>query len=300
MRFDTRDNKPKLQRTDPGDLCLRRADDPGLSVNEPLKGYKMNNQIKAVFFDVDGTLLSHSQNDVPESTRRALHELRAKGIQTVVATGRHMIEFSKLPVFDIPFDGYLTLNGNLLLDANRKVYAGTPIDRGEMEVLAQIFRAKRIPFVLIGENERYINYVNDTVVQTQAETKGTIPDIGSYAGEQVYQILAFVPEHQKELLDELLDECSVTSWSDTGIDIIPKNGGKSAGIQRFLEEQGLERGEIMAFGDGENDVEMLRFAGIGVAMGNASDPVKAAADYVTDTVDNDGIEKALRHFGLIE
>ncbi len=259
----------------------------------------MNHQIKAIFFDVDGTLLSHRQNDVPESTRRALRELRARGILTVVATGRHMIEFSKLPVQDIPFDSYLTLSGNLLLDANRKVYAGTPIDRGEMEVLAQIFRAKSIPFVLIGENDRYINYVNDTVVRTQAETKGTVPDIGSYAGEQVYQILAFVPEHQKKLLDELLDECAVSSWNDTGIDIIPKNGGKSAGIQHFLEEHGLDRSEIMAFGDGENDVEMLRFAGIGVAMGNASDPVKAAADYVTDTVDNDGIEKALRHFGLI-
>ena len=105
---------------------------------------------------------------------------------------------------------------------------------------------------------------------------------------------------QKKLLDKLLDECAVTSWNDTGIDIIPKNGGKSAGIQKFLDEQGLDRSEIMAFGDGENDMEMLRFAGIGVAMGNASDPVKAAADYVTDTVDNDGIEKALRHFGLIE
>ena len=56
----------------------------------------------------------------------------------------------------------------------------------------------------------------------------------------------------------------------------------------------------MAFGDGENDMDMLRFAGVGVAMGNACDAVKAAADYVTDTVDNDGIEKALRHFGLID
>ena len=56
----------------------------------------------------------------------------------------------------------------------------------------------------------------------------------------------------------------------------------------------------MAFGDGENDIDMLKFAGIGVAMGNSSDIVKAAADYVTDTIDNDGIEKALRHFGLID
>ena len=258
------------------------------------------NNIKAIFFDVDGTLLSHSQNDVPDSTRRALEALRARGIKTMVATGRHMAEFSLLPVSDIPFDGYLTLNGNLLLDANRHAYAGTPIDRGEMEVLAHIFQAKRIPFVLIGENGRYINYVNDTVVRTQAETKGTVPELGSYDGETVYQILAFVPEHQKRLLDDLLDECAVTSWNDTGIDIIPRDGGKSAGIRKYLEEQGFDRAEVMAFGDGENDIDMLRFAGIGVAMGNACDAVKAAADYVTDTVDNDGIAKALRHFGLID
>ena len=62
----------------------------------------------------------------------------------------------------------------------------------------------------------------------------------------------------------------------------------------------MDRSEIMAFGDGENDMDMLRFAGIGVAMGNASDMVKAAADYVTDTVDENGIEDALRHFGLID
>ena len=260
----------------------------------------MKHRIKAVFFDVDGTLLSHSLNDVPQTTRRALQELRRRGVKTVVATGRHMIEYSRLPVNDILFDGYLTLNGNLLLDGNRKMYAGTPIDREEMEVLAHIFRAKRIPFVLIGESGRYINYVDETVIRTQAETKGTVPAVGTYGGEQVYQILAFVPEEKKKLLNDLLDECTVTGWNETGVDIIPRKGGKSAGIQRYLKEHGYTREEIMAFGDGENDIEMIRFAGIGVAMGNASDEVKAAADYVTDTVDDDGIEKALRHFGLID
>ena len=62
----------------------------------------------------------------------------------------------------------------------------------------------------------------------------------------------------------------------------------------------MDRSEIMAFGDGENDIDMLQFAGVGVAMGNADEKVKAMADYVTDTVENDGIEKALRHFGLID
>lgn len=263
-------------------------------------GVRMENRIKAVFFDVDGTLLSHRQNKVPDSTRRALAKLQARGIQTIVATGRHMSEYSGLPVNDIPFDGYLTLNGQLLLDSERKVYAGTAIDGGEMQVLAGIFNAKRIPFVLIGENNRYINYVDSTVIKTQAETKGTVPDIGDYNGEKIYQILAFVPERQKKLLDNLLDECSITSWNDTGIDIIPREGGKSSGIRKYLDGHGFDRSEIMAFGDGENDMDMLSYAGIGVAMGNASDAVKAAADYVTADVDDDGIEKALIHFGLID
>ena len=260
----------------------------------------MDREIKAIFFDVDGTLLSHKSNDVPEGTKRALAKLRDLGIKTVVATGRHMIEYNKLPVSRIKFDAYLTLNGDLMLDENKRVFEGTPIDRGEMEVLSRIFSAKKIPFVMIGENERYINYVNETVIRTQKETKGTVPEVGNWDGEDVFQILAFVPEREKKLLEDLLDECAVTSWSDTGIDIIPKGGGKSSGISKFLKQYGIDRTETMAFGDGENDIEMLKFAGIGVAMGNANDEVKAAADYVTDSVDDNGIENALKHFQLID
>ena len=78
-----------------------------------------------------------------------------------------------------------------------------------------------------------------------------------------------------------------------------KGGGKMVGIQRYLDSIGATRDEIIAFGDGHNDAEMLRYAGIGVAMGNAEDDTKAVADYVTADIDDDGIAKALEHFGLI-
>lgn len=256
--------------------------------------------IKAVFFDVDGTLLSHKLNNVPVSTRHALRELRQRGIRTIIATGRHISELEKLPVGELQFDGYLTLNGQLLLDEHRKAYAGTTIDQGEMEILGQIFNAKRIPFCLISENNRYINYVDKTVVETQEATMGTIPEIGDYKGEKIYQIIAFVHPEKKQLLDDLLDECSITSWNDTGIDIIPKDGGKTAGIRQYLINNNIKQKQTMAFGDGENDIEMLKYVSIGVAMGNASDEVKEAADYVTDSVDNHGIANALRHFELID
>ena len=257
------------------------------------------NEIKAVFFDIDGTLVSHKQGKVPDSTRRALKALRENGIMIILASGRHKIDLDELPVKDIEFDGYLALNGQLLLDSNREMYSGHHIDEEEMEILSGIFKARKIPFAFMTEDRRYINYIDDTVVSTLEDTMGSVPDLGTYSGEKIYQIWAFVPEKEQQMLKNLLDECSITSWNDKAIDIIPKGGGKSTGMQAFLDEHVLERSETMAFGDGENDKDMLEFAGIGVAMGNAKDSVKAVADYVTDSVDEHGIENALRHFGLI-
>ena len=257
------------------------------------------NEIKAIFFDIDGTLVSHKQGKVPDSARRALKALRENRIMIVLASGRHKIDLDELPVKDIEFDGYLALNGQLLLDSNREMYSGLNIDEEEMKILAGIFKARRIPFAFMTENRRYINYIDDTVISTLEDTMGSVPELGSFSGEKIYQIWAFVTEKEQQMLKNLLDECDITSWNDKAIDIIPKGGGKSTGMQVFLDKYGLERSETMAFGDGENDIDMLKFAGIGVAMGNAGDSVKAAADYVTDSVDEDGIENALRHFRLI-
>ena len=255
--------------------------------------------IKAIFFDIDGTLISAARKNVPLSTRRSLQKLRKEGIKTVVATGRDLGEVEKLPIRTIHFDGYITLNGQLCYDEHFHTFSGHPIDDKEMEILSGMFKAKDIPFILINQKRRYINYVDDTVVDVQEHTNGTIPDVDTYHGEKIYQICAFVTDRQKKALQTILDECQITSWNDMGIDIIPKGGGKAKGIEDYLRANGMTQEEIMAFGDGENDIEMLQFAGIGVAMGNASDKVKAKADYVTDTVENNGIEQALRHFGLL-
>lgn len=255
--------------------------------------------IKAIFFDIDGTLLSHTTGSVPESTIRALKKVRENGISTVIATGRDINELKKLPLDGLEFDGYLTLNGNICLDHDLKMFAGNEIDPGEVEILVNIFKAGKLPFVLIGEEKRYINYVDDVVIRTQLSTHGTIPDIGEYQGEKIYQCIAFVDQETRKKLDALLDKCIIMSWNDTGIDIIAKTGGKDAGIQKFLDKKKLSRKQTMAFGDGENDAPMINYVEIGVAMGNGKPALKEIADYVTDDIDNEGIEKALIHFGLI-
>ena len=255
--------------------------------------------IEAIFFDIDGTLLPYTSKKIPESTVEGIKKLQEKGIRCIVATGRNQMEMEDLPLEVIQFDAYLTMNGQLTFDRNFNIIDAHPIHREEMEVLAQIFKAKRIPFELIGEYKRYINYVDDTVIYVRATTNGTVAPIGEYQGEDIYQINAFVDKEKRQLLESFLDDCDITSWNDKGIDIISKGGGKSKGIKNFLKKFNIKKENVMAFGDGENDIEMLKSVGVGVAMGNAKDSVKEIADYVTDDVTNDGIYKALEHFKLI-
>ena len=91
-----------------------------------------------------------------------------------------------------------------------------------------------------------------------------------------------------------------TRWCDDFCDVMPVGGGKPEGVQAMCERYGLTLDEAVAFGDGGNDIAMLRAVGTGVAMGNAGDNVKAAADLVTTDVDNDGIWNACVELGLIE
>jgi len=84
------------------------------------------------------------------------------------------------------------------------------------------------------------------------------------------------------------------------VDIVPKKGSKMKGIHEFLAYEGIAIEEAMAFGDHENDIEMLKGVGIGVAMGNAQQVAKTAANYVTASNNEDGIAQALKHYGIIE
>ena len=84
------------------------------------------------------------------------------------------------------------------------------------------------------------------------------------------------------------------------MDIISKNGGKSIGIKEFLKKENINIEETMAIGDSDNDIDMLKLVNIGVAMGNGNDDIKKIADYITSDINDNGIEKALQHFDLID
>ena len=124
--------------------------------------------------------------------------------------------------------------------------------------------------------------------------------MGTYAGAPIYQAVAYLPKGQEGILSRLLPSCKAMRWSDWGLDVFSANGGKTVGIQKYLDANQISLAETMAFGDGENDSAMLQFVGCGIAMGNAVEATKESADYITDSVDQDGIWNALVKLKLID
>ena len=256
--------------------------------------------IKAVFFDVDGTLLSHTKKAVSKSTKTALDLLAKKGIKRILATGRHTLELDQLPIRDIPFDGYILLNGHLCLNAHGQIVSGTPIEGADKQTILRLFQEKTMPLVLVEKDRMYINFINEHVELAQQAISTPIPCEGTYTGNNLYQAVAYLEKGKEGVLARLLPGCKATRWSNFGLDVFSASGGKTVGIKHYLEANHILPEETMAFGDGENDIGMLEFVGVGVAMGNADDRIKERADYVTASVDDDGILKALTALKIID
>lgn len=249
--------------------------------------------VKVIFFDVDGTLISHLQKEVPESTKIALSKLAEKEIKRVVATGRHIIELSVLPVNNICFDAYITLNGQLCLDASGNIISENPICEKDRECIVKLFNDRIVPIMLVEKNRMYINFINQHVELAQQAISTPVPDIGVYMGNEIYQAIVYVEKGDETEIASRLPNCKVTRWNNYAIDIIANSGGKVTGIKEYLKANNISQEETMAFGDGENDVDMLRYVHTGIAMGNADELTKENADYIAETVDNHGIMKAL-------
>ena len=133
--------------------------------------------VKVIFFDVDGTLVSHTQKAVPESTRAALDALKRSGIRCVMATGRPAQELPNLPVADIAFDGYITLNGQTCYDRDMNLIASNPITGPSMERLAKMFRENERPTALVDLRGMYINYEDEFVRSAMADVSTVVPEI---------------------------------------------------------------------------------------------------------------------------
>lgn len=256
---------------------------------------------KIVFFDIDGTLLSHKTNTVPASALDAIRQLREQGILVFLATGRHRSHLESLPPLrGLTYDGAVSLNGGYCYDAGGRIFHN-PICREDIAALLAWLESKPTPCGFTEEDRTYVNFYNDRVHQVHAAIHTPLLPLGDLRRgleKPVYQILLYL--YAEDLVPPCMPHTRTTRWFTGGVDIIPAEGGKALGIQKVLEHYGVSREETLAFGDGDNDQDMFDAVGFAVAMGNSVPQLLAAADYITDDVDSDGIAKALKHFGLIQ
>lgn len=263
--------------------------------------------IKALFFDIDGTLMPFSTRKISENTLAALHQAKANGLHLFIASGRPPIQLQLLDesFHSVPWDGYVMMNGQFCLDENRKAFHIKAMPQEALETLVPwlketadfccTFHEENYSYDL-RFNQRTWNYLS-SIGKTERMTP--VDDPVRALSHPTYMICPYIPPEKDEEFVAHAPGLKSARWTPDFADIIPADGGKDVGIGLMLERFGITPEECMAFGDGGNDITMLDYCGTGVAMGNANDAVRAHADYVTDHCDDDGIVSALKHFKLI-
>lgn len=262
---------------------------------------KNPHKIKAVFFDIDGTLISFKTGKIPESTQKALEKLRENGIKVIVATGRSISSLHHIQ--HLEFDGFITFNGGYCATASKELISKYTIDPEDIQNLIDHAENFPLSYSLMYENKVEINDATPEVVGMYAHVNLPVPPIHDKENidkENVLQANIFLrPEAEEEFMQKVMPKSIASRWIPLFADVNPGGISKKVGIETFCEHFGIDVSETMAFGDGGNDISMLKFVKIGVAMGNANDIVKEISDFITEEVDDHGIEKALIHFGII-
>ena len=261
-------------------------------------------KIKAVFFDIDGTLVSFKTHRIPPSTLDAVAALRSRGIKVYIATGRPVPFIDNL--VELEYDGMITLTGaHCFTSGGEVIYHQSVSAESVGRVVGHLTHgADAYPVIFVCSDEMFITELNEDVDAVARLLDIKMPPVrpASYArGKDVLQLISFFKaDREPHFMSALMPDCTSMRWHPFFTDVIAGGVDKSVGIDKVLAYEGLSLDEAMAFGDGGNDMAMLSHVPCGIAMGNACDELKRVAAYVTDSVDEDGVEKALRHFGLID
>lgn len=247
----------------------------------------------AAFFDLDGTLALHNEPPAPVDVE-AMRAFRARGNYLFLCTGRST-GYLYPAILDIGFDGIIAGAGAYVTLGDRLLYRASVSE----ELLFPIQQAfEHTESTLIMETERCMVQLASPIanrlipayprIYTAAEWREQYPD-------EVTTKLTVYGDIPSAILPYIQEHLAIIQHPDYA-EIVPKGCSKSSGIQKILKELDLPREQSMAFGDSMNDYDMLQYVGIGVAMGNAEDAVKAIADRVTAPYTHGGVAQVLKEF----
>lgn len=265
----------------------------------------LHGKIKMVFFDIDDTLFHKNSAYLPASVAKAIAKLKAQGIIPAIATGRALCSLPtelKPLLEQEKIDLLVTMNGQYVSYQDQQIEAH-PISMEKIQQLVDFFQQHQIDYAFVSPQHLCVSNISPMLKQAlDPITTNYQVDPDYFKQHQVYQLLAFYPANQDQLVQDsgILTGLKSVRWHENSVDLFDHAGSKARGIQTAIQHFGIKMEEVMAFGDGLNDMEMLSSVGVGVAMGNAHPELKAVADYVTENVEADGVYKFLLQAGLIQ
>jgi len=261
---------------------------------------------KLVFFDIDNTIWDANKN-IPESTKEAVAALKRNGHKAVICSGRTRAFIRDADLLSMNFDGIVAGCGTMAEYEGKTLFNHVVDDETALFCVELI---RECGFGAILEGPRYL-YL-DAEDFAGLPDRGYIDAVSAEMGEDLRSIkkcwgewemnkfaVSSNPETKERFFSALEPMFTPIFHNDLVAELVPKGFDKAAGMMRLCDYLGVDRADTYAFGDSTNDIDMLRAAGTGIAMGNAHPLAKEAADYVTVSLWDDGIKRGLRHFNLI-
>lgn len=254
---------------------------------------------KLFLFDIDGTLYDNKNGNIPQSTIDALRKLSLNH-HLGIATGRsEFMLYSIEEIIDL-FSSFVLINGQLIKAKGKVIYS----DAIKVDDIKNITKQMDELNVIYG----YQGSLDEAISRYDEKAKYAFERIGLhfpkidkdyYLYKDVYQLWALCESEKAKILKDRNPNFQFIKWLDVGYDILPVKANKWKGIERLIAYLGINKDDVIVFGDGDNDFEMLQHAAIGIAMGNATEKAKKHAKYVTTNIDQDGIYNALKYFKFI-
>ena len=273
---------------------------------------------KHIFIDIDGTLVGYDAK-IPPSALKAIQAAQARGHKIIIATGRQRAQIYPELLDALDFDGIIASTGAFVECNGQTVYESI-VEGDDLRFITDYFRREGMCYLLMSGDELYADHTFRDVVLPYMREVGyteeliegaygnvkTIEDPTNMRGVQKFSY--FLSDKTTDVMSRDLDDrFYVVDYSVGKLktekyfgEITLAGVNKGSGILRYLEAAGASLEDTIAIGDSGNDIDMIDLCAVGVAMGNATDKIKSAADFVTTDVDKDGIYNAFLHLGLID